>query len=274
MFDLVFWGLGTVAGLAVAHSRMTTSINRVEDSLADMSKIGKVTVLMPTLNEAAWIEKAVCSLRNQNIILAYPDNFEIVVVDSNSEDGTADLAEELADQVITTERGKLTAIDTALRQVDGDVIVAVDADSIYGANFVNLLLKHFENPEVVAVTGSELPQDNPFNTLKSLYFEGNMLSAVDVSDVIPKTQKMQGRGCAYRRTAYFATGGFNLSIDQNNLAEMMNEEEYGFWQRLKQIGQCVREMRASVRTVSRRDCGSCNDQQCTYCRQIESGQRF
>jgi glycosyltransferase involved in cell wall biosynthesis len=255
---------------------MTNSIDDADDALADMGRIGKVTVLIPTLNEAAHIEETISSLRNQNVALAYPDRFEIVVVDSYSEDGTVEIASRLADRVIMAFRGKLTAIDAALRQVDGDIVVATDGDSIYRVNFLNLLLRHFEDPDVVAVTGSELIDDNALNTFRSLSLEGNMLSAIDLSDILPKTQKLQGRGSAYRRDAYFATGGFDLSIDQTNLAEMIIEEEIGFWGRLKKVGKCVREMRASVRTGSRRlTCATCaTNEQCAYCEQVQTGERF
>jgi glycosyltransferase involved in cell wall biosynthesis len=254
---------------------MTNSVNVTDASLADMSKIGKVTVLMPTLNEAAYVEKALCSLWNQNIIVAYPDNFEIVVVDSESTDGTVDVAEEMADRVITAPRGKLTAIDTALRQVDGDIVVAVDGDSYYGTNFVNLLLRHFEDPQVVGVSGSAWIDDDLFHALRTIYGEGSITSTVDISDFWPASQRMLGSGCAYSRAAYFTTGGFDLSINQNDLKAMVNEEEIQFWQRLKKVGKCIREMRAALRTGSRRfTCDSCSGQQCDYCGQVASGQRF
>jgi len=198
---------------------------------------------MPTLNEAASVENTLQSLRYQNILTVYPEHFELVVVDSESDDGTAEIASALADKVIMAPRGKLTAIDYALNQLDSDVIVAVDGDSYYGCNFLNLLARHFENPEVVGVSGVEIYNDSRWPFLAGMLLEQYIFRV---------TPRMMGRGAAYKREAYFTTGGFDLDIDQKSITQMVAEEEVGFHRRLTSIGKVERDYRISVVTSARR----------------------
>src|SRR4051812_23148512 len=53
------------------------------DAVADYSRARAVTVVVPTYNGAAYIEETLESLRQQTT-----DDFEVVVVDDGSEDGT------------------------------------------------------------------------------------------------------------------------------------------------------------------------------------------
>jgi glycosyltransferase involved in cell wall biosynthesis len=261
---LALGALSAGTGLALTYSRMTSMVDRWDDSLANMPIIGKVTILMPTLNEAATIQEAIASLRNQNVMAAYPEYFELVVVDSESTDDTVELAAALADQVITAPAGKLTAVTYAIDRLNSDIIVAVDADSEYKSNFLNLLLKHFEDPAVVAVSGVEIVKTpGPFAFFVAL-----------LEQYLHRLQpRMMGRGMAYRRSAFYETGGFDLSIDQKNVWTMMTEEEFGFHNRLSRIGKVVREYRASVLTTDRRlTCIVSPDS--PYCQQIRSKQRM
>lgn len=268
-FNLPFMALGTVNALFLLHQRMINSVGLWDDELADMDRVGTVTILMPTLNEADLVERALASLRDQNVLVAYPDRFEIVVVDSDSTDGTAEIAKRLADKVITAPLGKLTSIDTALQEIKSDIIIAVDGDSFYNVNFANLLLRHFEDPKVVGVSGVEL-------------YEGSLpaiWSLVNENYFFSVKPRLMGRGSAYRRAAYFSTGGFNLDIDQKDLGQMVLEEEFGFWNRLSAIGKCLRETRASVITAPRRlGCSGCaydeDAPHCVFCEQVHAGERF
>lgn len=261
---LVAVGAGLV--LLTNQQRMVNAVDNWNDTLADMPNIGKVAIIMPALNEEERIETALQSLQQQNIIFAYPDYFQIIVVDSNSKDATASIASKYA-TVLQAPRGKLNAIDMTIRQVDAEIISAVDADSTYGCNFLNLLLKHFENPNVVGVSGAEL-YDRPDMAIWGIALESLFFTF---------RPRMMGRGCMYRKSAYYATGGFDLTINQQNVWEMMAEEEVGYWDRLETVGIVLRETSASVLTSSRRvgtlGCrtGDSND---SYCKDVTEKERF
>jgi len=266
MFDLSLWALGTAIGLFILHQRMVNSIGLGNDRLVDLNKVGNISIIMPTLNEALLVERALVSLQDQNVRVAYPERFEVIVVDSASQDETVQIARKYADRVLTAPRGKLTAMDIGIREARGDIIVAVDADCNYNVNFLNLLLRHFENPNVVAVSGVEFMEHH------------EILSLLVENYVYAVKPRLHGRGSAYRKQAYFDIGGFNLDINQQDVYSMMNEEEFGLWLRMSQVGECVRETRASVVASARRlECAHCQinkTEECAYCQEVTAGQRF
>ncbi|MGQ0538711.1 MAG: glycosyltransferase [Gemmatimonadaceae bacterium] len=94
----------------------------------------RVTVLLPTLNEAARVRPCIEGLMAQG-----PTVREIVVIDSHSSDGTADLVRRLAAgdsrvRVVADPPlpgawiGKVWALQYGLEQTSGDWVLNVDAD--------------------------------------------------------------------------------------------------------------------------------------------------
>ena len=97
---------------------------------------GAVTVVVPTLNEAARLGPCLDGLARQGDVVA-----EIVVVDSRSTDGTADVARSAAARdpritVISDEPpppgwiGKVWALQHALQRVRTPWVLGVDADTV------------------------------------------------------------------------------------------------------------------------------------------------
>ena len=111
-----------------------------------------LTILMPCLNEeeniAFSIEQAQSYLRKQNL------KGEILVVDNNSTDRSAEIAEECGARVITEKRrGYGRALRTGLENAEGNVIIFGDCDSTY--DFLNLdpIYKPLAEGEADFVTG-------------------------------------------------------------------------------------------------------------------------
>jgi glycosyltransferase involved in cell wall biosynthesis len=240
----------------------------------------KVSLQLAAYNEEPWIPKALESLNNQNVVLAYPEFFEKIVVDSGSTDRTAEIAESYGWTVLQAPKGKLNARDKAIRTTTAEIVVSLDADSVYPYNSLNMLLIHFYNPDVVGVSGSTIYADTLFSKLLSFWNE-----TITYTYMHPR---MHGRLSAFRRQAYFQVGGFNLNINQFNLVEIFTEEEFNFWRKLSKVGRCIHELRAVVHTSTRRFwcpiagrlkeyCnGTCQipPEILKYCMQIEAGERF
>lgn len=66
---------------------------------------------------------------------------EVIVVDNNSTDRTAEIARQFGAQVIReTKQGYGAAYKAGLRHATGDIIVTMDADGTYPRNFIPVLL--------------------------------------------------------------------------------------------------------------------------------------
>lgn len=87
--------------------------------------VATVSVIVPTLNEADQIPE----LLNNLAQLVDADRVsEVIVVDADSTDGTAGLAQQLGARVIRSERGRGRQIARGIAGATGDVILIVHAD--------------------------------------------------------------------------------------------------------------------------------------------------
>ncbi|GAA1417593.1 glycosyltransferase [Streptomyces thermospinosisporus] len=111
-----------------------------------------VSVVIPAYNERMCIAKTVRSLA------ASDHPVEIIVVDDGSDDGTADIAEALALPSVTVVRtpngGKPAALNTGIRLASHDLIVMLDADTVFAPSTVRRLVQPFADPAVGATAGN------------------------------------------------------------------------------------------------------------------------
>jgi len=115
-----------------------------------------VSIIVPTFNEAEYIENCLKSLRNQD----FKGTYEIIVSDSYSEDGTLEIAEKYADKVVLSKRytiafGRQVGAEVA----EGGILVFTDADVIAPRNWLSQLVSNFDDSEVAGAHGLIVPYD-------------------------------------------------------------------------------------------------------------------
>jgi cellulose synthase/poly-beta-1,6-N-acetylglucosamine synthase-like glycosyltransferase/peptidoglycan/xylan/chitin deacetylase (PgdA/CDA1 family) len=112
-----------------------------------------VSIVVPAFNEAAVIERAVRSLASSS----YPE-LEVFVVDDGSTDGTAELVEELELPGVQVVRqangGKPSALNRGLAMAAHEVVVMVDADTVFEPETLQRLVQPLADPKVGAVSGN------------------------------------------------------------------------------------------------------------------------
>lgn len=119
----------------------------------------RISVLVPTYNELDIIQFKLVNLSH----VRYPDNLmEIIIVDSNSCDGTREIVRQFLKRVpqvsmrmlVETERrGKSHALNYALSHCEGDVIVVSDADCFWPPDILEKSLPFLGDPTVGAISG-------------------------------------------------------------------------------------------------------------------------
>lgn len=107
----------------------------------------KVSVVFPAYNEAAGIEAAVAEF------LGSPYIDEVLVVDNNSTDGTAELAARAGARVVKEPRqGYGFALQRGMREAAGDLIILAEPDGTFTARDVLKLLAYSDDFDLVLGT--------------------------------------------------------------------------------------------------------------------------
>jgi rSAM/selenodomain-associated transferase 2 len=96
--------------------------------------MSRLTIVVPVLNEAAIIVGALRSLAPLRARGA-----EVIVVDGGSRDGTPQLAEPLADRVISAARERGATLNAGAALGNGDVLLFLHADTALPANADSLI---------------------------------------------------------------------------------------------------------------------------------------
>ncbi|HJT65943.1 MAG TPA: glycosyltransferase [Pyrinomonadaceae bacterium] len=114
-----------------------------------------VSIIVPAYNEELVIANTIRSL-----LASEYTNYEIIVVDDGSQDNTSkivrsEFGENERLKVFTEPNGgKATALNTGLRYARGEVIIALDADTVFTPQTVGALAHRFYDKQFGAIAGN------------------------------------------------------------------------------------------------------------------------
>ena len=114
-----------------------------------------VSIIVPAYNEELVVGNTIASLLQSD----YP-NYEIIVVDDGSQDNTSKVVtdrfggNERVQLIAVSNAGKAAALNTGLRYARGEVIVALDADTVFTPQTVGALAHRFYDKNFGAVAGN------------------------------------------------------------------------------------------------------------------------
>lgn len=142
----------------------------------DKTSSNKVTVILPARNEESAIS---CVLGEINLARTIVPNIEVIVVDNDSTDDTAKMAEATGARVISCKaKGKGNAFRSALPYLDDtDIVIMSDADSTYPLiiNIFKIVDRINEGNDVVIGYRDNLKQGS---MTKLNLFGNKLLSAI------------------------------------------------------------------------------------------------
>lgn len=175
----------------------------------------KVSILVAARNEALNIAKTIEDLIAQN----YDKELtEIIFIDDHSTDQTAAIISTYAGQGVqliqlNEDRAlnsyKKKAIQRAIAQASGSLIITTDADCRMGPNWLKTIVSFYEekNYKMISSPVSYFEEKSFFEraqTLEFLYLIG--LGASTIGNQKPST--CNGANLAYEREAFYEVGGF------------------------------------------------------------------
>ena len=197
-----------------------------------------VSVIIPARNEAMVLARTLHSLLEQD----YAGQWEIVVVDDRSTDGTTELLrgfETISNKIrvltVTVPfpiSPKKNALALGIRKSTGDIIVTTDADCVYDPAWLRTMISHMTaNTGVVAgLTVFDLPQAKipAWQKIQWLdFFAQQLLAAGAAGAGVPSS--CNGSNLAYRRSVYEQIAGFG------NIASLVSGDDVLFAQRVSKL---------------------------------------
>jgi peptidoglycan-N-acetylglucosamine deacetylase len=180
-----------------------------------------VSVIVPAYNEEMVIEATIRSL----LVSDYPA-YEIIVVDDGSADGTGEIvSEKFAGEarvrlLSSANIGKAGALNLGLRQAKGEVIIALDADTLFTPQTMGTLAQRFYDPHIGAIAGNAkvgnrinvLTRWQALEYITSQNMDRRAFASLNCITVVP------GAVGAWRRDLLAQAGGFpsdTLAEDQD-----------------------------------------------------------
>ncbi|MBW7971379.1 glycosyltransferase [Bradyrhizobium sp. BR 10289] len=199
------------------------------------AKLPAISVIIPTFNGGSGLEPTIASLRRQTLPPA-----EIIVVDDGSTDQTRAIAERarargLVDMVIChgTRCGRSPAINAAARFARGDLILTVDADTVFEPTAVARLADAFRDPRVggascnIAISNE---RDSLWTGLQSVEYLMSISAGRSILDVVGAIACLSGACSMYRRETFLRSGGLDVGPGE--------DLEYSL--RLRRLGYLIR----------------------------------
>ncbi len=162
----------------------------------------KISVVVPTYQEATGIEAFLRQFERQTLPRS---EFELIVVDGQSRDGTPEIAARFADHVLLqTSPGIGGARNDGVREARADLIATTDADCRVPAEWLARIVEDFEDAEVVAVCGPDRPVDGGF---KARFFYAFVRAVIRLA-ALAGVYGTGGTNSAFRKDAFLAIGGY------------------------------------------------------------------
>ena len=170
-----------------------------------------ISVLIAAFNEAPVVSRTVRSVLDSRV-----EPLEVIVIDDGSSDGTADelelvFAGEPRVRVLRQmNSGKAVALNRGITLARGDLLVCLDADTLFTPDTLGRLTAHFADARIGAVAGN-VKVGNRINVwtrwqaleyITSQNLDRRAYALLDAITVVP------GAVGAWRRSAVLDVGGF------------------------------------------------------------------
>jgi peptidoglycan-N-acetylglucosamine deacetylase len=171
-----------------------------------------VSVLIPAYNESDVLAKTVSSL-----LKSHYQNLEVIIIDDGSTDDTWQIAQKIADVswrvrcLAKPNGGKSSALNMGLEHAGGEIVICVDADTVFPPTTVSRLVRHFHDPTVGAVAGTVKVGNiqNPLTRWQALEYTVSIHVERAAHAYLGAIMVVPGACGAWRKEAIAAAGGYS-----------------------------------------------------------------
>ena len=170
-----------------------------------------LSVIIPTYNRAAYLDKSLTSLIKQN----YPkDGFEVIVIDDGSEDDTAKIASQFKNDLNLkyfreSHLGVSWARNLGIEKANGEILVFFDDDALAAENWLENIARVMIGEDII--TGQVKPINNNFwQYFAPHYHQG---------DKPQESSVLLEGNCAIKRKVFSKIGLFDENLDYGHEGE-------------------------------------------------------
>ncbi len=183
----------------------------------DFENLAFVYVVVCTYNRAEYLEKCIESLKKQT----YP-NFETIVVDGPSTDGTYQVLKKHSDiKLIKQEKlnGLSSARNLGIKASNGEIIAFIDDDSVADENWIKNMVEGYTDDSIGGVGGSVYDMDGNCCQFKNGYVsKAGIPSLIQENDLNLNNPRgglfnyITGTNASFRKHVLYKAGLFDEYI--------------------------------------------------------------
>ncbi len=197
----------------------------------------RFSIVIPAYNEEEYIGDTIKSLQDQD----YKGDYEIIVADNNSTDGTADLVKKLGARVVHAKHpGVCWARQKGTEAATGEIVISTDADTVFSPSWLQTIDANFQEKNVVAVMGPCRFVDPPY--WGAIYPRILFGSVSLVAKVIGRPFYITATNTAFKKSAW---EGYDTKLTQGG-------DELDLLRKIKKKGKIVFDNTNPTYTSSRR----------------------
>lgn len=164
----------------------------------------KISVVTISYNQAKYLRQCIESVLMQDYV-----DFEYIVVDPGSTDGSRELIDSYGDRIIRVyekDFGPADGLNKGFARASGDIFYFINSDDYVFNNIFSDIARHFlDNPsvDVVLAGGSRVNEDGQ---VECTFYPSTVSAKAYVNGAVTLFQQ----GMFFRASAFQRVGGFNL----------------------------------------------------------------
>lgn len=168
----------------------------VYNNADSMTTRPKISVVIPAYNEESYLPACLASIRQQTFT-----DYELIVVDNNSTDKTADIARSMGARVVReTVQGMTPARERGFAEARAPLIARTDADATVSPDWLKRIYDCFhQHPEAVALTGSFR---SPDPHISNVFFIAYVYAYILLTRLLTGHMNLHGPNMAIRKEAW------------------------------------------------------------------------
>jgi len=209
--------------------------------VSHITKRSKISVVIPAFNEEKYLPICLKSLQEQD----FDGDYELIVVDNNSEDDTAKVAASFEAIVVSEKRpGICFARQAGTEKASSEIVVSTDADCTLPKDWLQKIYDTFQkHPDIVAATGSfqfsAKPRWGRFYSISLFKAVKHFFKLTGIILYTPASN------FAFKKSVWEEIGGYNTALTQGG-------DENDLFKRLRAKGNARYISDNCIQTSSRR----------------------